>query len=184
MQRVCRDGAATQPRLGCGFNAHGAPATGRQALPDRLGQAQGRRRHPSRRNWASTDTHAGCGASASPPKGPEALWEVAQGRGRNPPQGLATKIVEAMLRTRPPGQTQWSMRTLAQAGRRTCEHRRAHLAGAPAAAATGRWALISTAAKRGSCVAWTKEPDSSAGSHATGTAAQARRCGTTTLSPR
>jgi transposase len=48
-------------------------------------------------------------------EGPEGLWDVAQGRGRKPRKGLAKKIVEATLQTRPPGQTHWSTRTLAKA---------------------------------------------------------------------
>jgi transposase len=47
--------------------------------------------------------------------GPESLWLVAEGRGRKPRPGLAQKIVEATVRTKPAGRTQWSTRTLAQA---------------------------------------------------------------------
>jgi transposase len=47
--------------------------------------------------------------------GPDSLWEVAEGRGRKPRSGLAQKIVEATVGSRPPGQTHWSTRTLAKA---------------------------------------------------------------------
>ena len=47
-------------------------------------------------------------------KGAESLWEVAEGRGRKPRTGLAQKIVEATLRTKPEGETQWSTRSLGQ----------------------------------------------------------------------
>jgi len=47
--------------------------------------------------------------------GPEALWEIAQGRGRKPKPGLAEKILEATLHRKPEGQTHWSTRTMAQA---------------------------------------------------------------------
>jgi transposase len=47
--------------------------------------------------------------------GPESLWEIAEGRGRKPFPGLAQKIVEATVTSRPPGQTHWSARTLAKA---------------------------------------------------------------------
>lgn len=46
--------------------------------------------------------------------GPDSLWEVAEGRGRKPRPGLAQRIVEATLRTRPAGQTHWSTRTMAK----------------------------------------------------------------------
>ena len=45
--------------------------------------------------------------------GPESLWNVAEGRGRKPRRGLAQKIVEATVRTKPTGQTHWSTRTMA-----------------------------------------------------------------------
>jgi transposase len=48
-------------------------------------------------------------------EGAEALWEVAEGRGRKPQGGLAQKIVEATLQTKPEGQTHWSTRSLAKA---------------------------------------------------------------------
>lgn len=47
--------------------------------------------------------------------GPQSLWEVAEGRGRKPQPGLAHKIVEATVNSRPKGQTHWSTRTLAKA---------------------------------------------------------------------
>ena len=47
--------------------------------------------------------------------GPESLWEVAEGRGRKPQPGLAQKIVEATVRSKPAGQTHWSTRTMAKA---------------------------------------------------------------------
>ena len=36
-------------------------------------------------------------------EGAEALWDVAEGRGRKPQAGLAQKIVEATLQTKPEG---------------------------------------------------------------------------------
>jgi transposase len=48
-------------------------------------------------------------------EGPEGLWEVAEGRGRKPQPGLAQRIVEATLGSKPAGQTQWSTRTMAKA---------------------------------------------------------------------
>ena len=48
-------------------------------------------------------------------EGPEGLWEVAQGRGRKPQAGLAQRIVEATVRSKPTGQTRWSTRTMAKA---------------------------------------------------------------------
>ncbi|MFA5263161.1 MAG: IS630 family transposase [Opitutaceae bacterium] len=47
--------------------------------------------------------------------GPESLWEVAEGRGRKPRPGLAQKIVEATVSSKPDGQTHWSTRTMAKA---------------------------------------------------------------------
>jgi len=47
--------------------------------------------------------------------GPESLWEVAEGRGRKPQRGLAQKIVEATVSSKPDGQTHWSTRTMAKA---------------------------------------------------------------------
>src|ERR1051325_6507617 len=47
--------------------------------------------------------------------GPESLWEVAEGRGRKPQPGLAQKIVEATVKSKPDGQTHWSARTMAKA---------------------------------------------------------------------
>jgi transposase/transcriptional regulator with XRE-family HTH domain len=47
--------------------------------------------------------------------GPQALWEIAPGRGRKPtygPEKIAS-IVEATLRTKPKGMTQWSCRLMA-----------------------------------------------------------------------
>lgn len=47
--------------------------------------------------------------------GPEGLWQVAAGRGRKPQPGLAQRIVEATLESRPDGHTHWSTRTMAKA---------------------------------------------------------------------
>ena len=46
--------------------------------------------------------------------GPSGLWEVAPGRGRKPQAGLAAKIIEATLTTKPKGQTHWSSRGMAR----------------------------------------------------------------------
>ena len=49
--------------------------------------------------------------------GPEAMWEIAAGRGRKPthtPEKI-TAIVEATLHTRPEGMTHWSCREMAKA---------------------------------------------------------------------
>jgi transposase len=46
--------------------------------------------------------------------GPSGLWEVAAGRGRKPQAGLAAKIIEATLATKPKGQTHWSSRQMAR----------------------------------------------------------------------
>src|SRR5437867_5217625 len=47
-------------------------------------------------------------------KGPDSLWEIAEGRGRKPQAGLAQRIIEATLHTKPQGQTHWSTRSLAK----------------------------------------------------------------------
>jgi transposase len=47
-------------------------------------------------------------------EGPASLWEVAEGRGRKPQAGLAAKIIEATLATKPKGQTHWSSREMAR----------------------------------------------------------------------
>ena len=49
--------------------------------------------------------------------GPEALTKTAPGRGRKPsiPAEKVKRIIEATLRTRPPGATHWSCRTMAKA---------------------------------------------------------------------
>jgi len=47
-------------------------------------------------------------------EGAEALWEIAEGRGRKPQAGLSRKIIEATLRAKPPGQTHWSTRWMAR----------------------------------------------------------------------
>jgi transposase len=47
-------------------------------------------------------------------KGPSSLWEVAEGRGRKPQAGLAAKIIETTLETKPKGQTHWSSRGMAK----------------------------------------------------------------------
>jgi len=39
--------------------------------------------------------------------GPSGLWEVAPGRRRKPRAGLAAKVIEATLSTKPTGQTHW-----------------------------------------------------------------------------
>lgn len=46
--------------------------------------------------------------------GPSGLWEVAAGRGRKPQAGLAAKIIEETLTTKPKGQTHWSSREMAK----------------------------------------------------------------------
>jgi hypothetical protein len=46
--------------------------------------------------------------------GPPGLWEVAPGRGRKPRAGLAAKVIEATLSTKPKGQTHWSSRGMAR----------------------------------------------------------------------
>jgi transposase len=48
-------------------------------------------------------------------EGPKGLWEVAEGRGRRPQSGLAERIINATLQTKPKGQTHWSSRTMAKA---------------------------------------------------------------------
>lgn len=47
--------------------------------------------------------------------GPASLWETAPGRGRKPRAGLAAKVVDATLRTKPAGMTHWSSRQMARA---------------------------------------------------------------------
>jgi transposase len=47
-------------------------------------------------------------------EGPSGLWEVAAGRGRKPVAGLAAKIINATLSTKPKGQTHWSSRAMAR----------------------------------------------------------------------
>src|ERR1700734_2963440 len=44
--------------------------------------------------------------------GADALWEIAEGRGRKPRAGLSQKILETTLQTKPAGQTHWSTRSL------------------------------------------------------------------------
>jgi transposase len=44
--------------------------------------------------------------------GPDSLWEVEEGRGRKPTPGLANRIIEATLHTKPAAETQWSTRTM------------------------------------------------------------------------
>jgi transposase len=46
--------------------------------------------------------------------GPDTLWEIAPGRGRKPRAGLAARIVETTLQSKPRGQTHWSSRQLAR----------------------------------------------------------------------
>jgi transposase len=46
--------------------------------------------------------------------GPSGLWDVAAGRGRKPQAGLAAKIIEATLTTKPKGETHWSSRAMAR----------------------------------------------------------------------
>ena len=48
-------------------------------------------------------------------EGPEGLWEVAEGRGRRPQSGLAERIINATLQSKPKGQTHWSSRAMAKA---------------------------------------------------------------------
>lgn len=45
--------------------------------------------------------------------GPAALWETAPGRGRKPRAGLAAKVVDATLQSKPAGMTHWSSRQMA-----------------------------------------------------------------------
>lgn len=47
-------------------------------------------------------------------EGPDGLWEVAEGRGRRSEPGLAERIIQATLETKPKGQTHWSTRTMAK----------------------------------------------------------------------
>lgn len=47
-------------------------------------------------------------------RGPDALWEIAPGRGRKPRAGLAARIVEKTLQSKPRGQTHWSSRRMAR----------------------------------------------------------------------
>jgi len=46
--------------------------------------------------------------------GPSGLWEVSTGRGRKPRAGLAAKVIEATLTTKPKGHTHWSSRQMAR----------------------------------------------------------------------
>jgi len=46
--------------------------------------------------------------------GPQSLWEVAPGRGRKPRPGLAARILQTTLHTKPRGMTHWSSRLLAK----------------------------------------------------------------------
>lgn len=46
--------------------------------------------------------------------GLKSLWEISPGRGRKPNAGLAQKIVDTTLKTKPKGQTHWSTRTMAK----------------------------------------------------------------------
>ena len=46
--------------------------------------------------------------------GPQALWEIATGRGRKPDGDRHRRIVEATITRKPKGQTHWSARTLAR----------------------------------------------------------------------
>lgn len=46
--------------------------------------------------------------------GPAALWETAPGRGRKPRAGLAAKVVDATLKSKPAGMTHWSSRQMAR----------------------------------------------------------------------
>lgn len=47
-------------------------------------------------------------------EGPSGHLEVAPGRGRKPQAGLAAKLIEATLPTKPKGQTHWSSREMAR----------------------------------------------------------------------
>lgn len=44
--------------------------------------------------------------------GADSLWDIAEGRGRKPLRGLAQKIIESTLQTKPKGQTHWSTRSM------------------------------------------------------------------------
>jgi putative transposase len=46
--------------------------------------------------------------------GVDSLWEIEPGRGRKVQVGLAQRIIEATLHTKPKGQTHWSTRELAK----------------------------------------------------------------------
>src|ERR1700757_1249940 len=46
--------------------------------------------------------------------GVDSLWEIEPGRGRKVQLGLAQRIIEATLHTKPKGQTHWSTRELAK----------------------------------------------------------------------
>lgn len=46
--------------------------------------------------------------------GPETLWDIAPGRGRKPRAGLAARIVEKTLHSKPRGRTHWSTREMAR----------------------------------------------------------------------
>jgi transposase len=48
-------------------------------------------------------------------EGAESLWEVAEGRGRKPRAGLAQKIIEATLHSKPEAETHWSTRSMGKA---------------------------------------------------------------------
>jgi hypothetical protein len=58
--------------------------------------------------------HLSVVAAAFCPGGAEALWEIAQGRGRKPQPGLSRKILEATLHAKPQGQTHWSTGSMAK----------------------------------------------------------------------
>ena len=47
-------------------------------------------------------------------EGVDAVWNIKPGRGRKPRANLAKKVVAATLKTKPPGQTHWSSRQMAE----------------------------------------------------------------------
>jgi transposase len=47
-------------------------------------------------------------------EGADALWRVAEGRGRKPQPGLAARVVKATLETTPQGQARWTTRSMAK----------------------------------------------------------------------
>src|SRR6202521_3944596 len=62
--------------------------------------------------------------------GVDCLWEVEAGRGRKSEAGLAQRIIEATLHSKPAGQTHWSTRKMAKVQGVHPKHCGANLAGA------------------------------------------------------